>query len=146
MCFIIIDANRYGNFIDPDNADMKPVKDWLDKGKGKIAYSPTKKMQSELDKCSKMKQLLANYRTSGKAKKFAKKIVEQKLACLLKNGKVTLESNDPHIIGLALAAKAKLLISSDKDLVKDFKNKKIVGGKIYSDKDNKDLLRKNWCS
>lgn len=146
MCLIILDANRYGNFSDPDNADMKPVKDWLDKGKGKIAYSPTEKMQGELDKCSKMKQLLGNYSASGKVKKFSKKIVEMKLDCLLKNGKVTLESNDPHIIALALVAKAKLLISSDKDLVKDFKNKKIVGGKIYSDKDNKDLLRKNWCS
>jgi len=31
MC-LILDANRYSDFINKDNEDMKPIRKWLDRG------------------------------------------------------------------------------------------------------------------
>ena len=47
MC-LILDTNKFGDFLDPENRDMEPVRMWMRLGKGKMAYSPTEKMQSEL--------------------------------------------------------------------------------------------------
>ena len=43
MC-VILDTNMYGRFLNQKDADMEPVRDWVEKH-GKIAYSPTSKMK-----------------------------------------------------------------------------------------------------
>ena len=60
-----------------------------------------------------------------------------------------LTSNDPHILALAKASGAKLLATLDEDLMEDFKNKAIIGGKIIPKTPDRreldDLIRKNPC-
>ena len=64
------------------------------------------------------------------------------------------ESDDPHILGLALVSGARLLYSNDKDLHKDFKSRELLSirGKVYStnvnkefDKKKRRLIRDNIC-
>ncbi len=134
MC-LILDANRYGDFI-KDHEDMKPVKKWIEGENGKIAYSPTQKFEKELSKS--IRGQFAKYREAGKLKLINKEMVQNIQKTLPK-----LKSNDPHIIALALAANVKLLVSADKKLYKDFKQ--IVGGKIYQNKTNKRFLTRDLC-
>ena len=134
MC-LILDANKYGDFLDPDNVDMQPVKDWLDKY-GNIAYSPTPKFTKELTR--KMKERFDEYNMAGKIKRINRKKVEDRQQKL-----PNMKSNDPHIIALAIEAKVRLLVSSDRDLHEDFKN--IIGGSIYQDRSHKKLLIGHKC-
>lgn len=69
MC-LILDANKYGDFLDPNNADMQPIKDWIDKH-GNIAYSPTPKFKKELTQ--KMKERFDEYNVAGKIKLIKRK-------------------------------------------------------------------------
>ena len=45
-----------------------------------------------------------------------------------------IESDDPHIIALAIVADVKVLISNDRRLHEDFKNRNLVGGRGIPDK------------
>ena len=40
MC-LILDTNKYGDFLEPKNQDMEPIRNWMKTRNGKIAYSPT---------------------------------------------------------------------------------------------------------
>lgn len=59
--------------------------------------------------------------------------------------RVSLKSDDPHIIALALVSNARLLCSEDKDLAEDFTNKEILNprGKVYRKKTHAHLIRKH---
>lgn len=53
----------------------------------------------------------------------------------LKQEREACESNDHHILALALVSKARLLYTNDMDLIKDFGNKELIDsprGKVYS--------------
>lgn len=67
MC-LILDTNKYGDFLTPENRDMEPVRKWMQTGNGKIAYSPTEKMQSELNRHSRMREQFDRYRETDKLK------------------------------------------------------------------------------
>ena len=57
-------------------------------------------------------------------------------------------SNDEHIIALALIARIKVLISyreGDRDLFDDFRDKNLVGGKVYTRKAHAHMLTKDTC-
>ena len=75
MC-LILDTNRYGLFLDPNNEDMKPVRKWVDNKNGKIAYSPVGKMKDELEKYPKMRRQFEQYSRAGKLKNFLVEAVE----------------------------------------------------------------------
>ena len=137
MC-LILDADRYGEFLDPGNTDMEPVRHWIKKNNGKIVYAATEKMQDELSRFQSMKRLFSEYRQAGRLKLFDKEKVKGE-----ENEVRDLLSNDKHIIALAMVSGVKLLISGDKKLQGDFK--KIVRGKIYKNKSHKHLLRQDTC-
>ena len=137
MC-LILDANRFSQFLDPGNKDMKPVRNWINKQNGKLVYAPTQKIQDELKRHKSMQSWFSEYRRAGRIRIIDKEKVnkvEVKLTGLL--------SNDKHIIALASVSGVKLLISDDTNLQKDFKKK--VGGKIYKNKNHKHLLRRDTC-
>ncbi len=129
MC-LILDANFYGDFLNPKNADMAPVKEWLSR-RGKLVYSPTDKLKRELTK--NMKEQFKVYGEAGRLKIIDKNKVMETERTLPK-----LKSNDGHIIALAIASGTKLLASKDKPLQKDFIN--IVKGKVYENKKTKNSL------
>lgn len=137
MC-LILDTNRYGLFLDPNNEDMKLVREWIDKKNGKIAYSPIGKMRDELAKYPKMRRRFEQYRRADKLKNIPVEIVEEG-----KNRLPDLRSDDPDIIALAQVSEVKLLISGDENLHTDFK--RIIGGKIYQTRVHKHLLRNDLC-
>ena len=139
MC-VILDVNNIGKFNEPADEDMKPVWNWLDRQNGKIAYSNTKKFEEEWEKGGGI-QLRRELQRRNKLKEVPAQDVQQKAAEL--EGKI--ESDDPHIIALAIIANVKVLVSNDRRLHEDFKNRDLVGGRVYQTKSHSRLLRKDMC-
>ena len=141
MC-TIIDANKLGDFLNPNHEDSEPIRKWMVKG-GKLIYSTCGNFAQEVG--TRQKNKLAEYLRSGKArlvqcKQFIKEERDLKTCRLLK-------SDDPHIIALARFTGTCLLYTADSNLIKDFKNRRLLSprGKIYSRSTNADLLTKNTC-
>lgn len=140
MC-VIIDADAFSKFKDPENEDMKPVWNWLNNKNGKIAYSNTKKIESEWNRAG-MNKIRDELRKAGKIKLESSEVTQQKENEL--KGKIT--SNDEHIIALAIIADVKVLISGgDAGLIKDFKDPNLVRGKVYLREQHTRLLTKDTC-
>ena len=111
------------------------------KGKLKIVYAITPKFQKEYGKI--MRRKLLEYMESGKAARFSNEKIDEEISNL---GRLkTIRSNDKHIIALARISKSKLLVTEDKDLIDDFKDRDIVGGHIYKGKRHSRLLAQNVC-
>lgn len=142
MC-IIVDRNTFHKFKNPTDEDMEPVWTWLEKNDGKIAYSDIEKLEEEWDNGG-MQNLRNRLRQRGKLKIVSPQDVEEKANEL----KDETSSNDEHIIALAIIAKVKVLISyreGDSDLFDDFRDKKLVGGRVYTRKTHTHLLKKDTC-
>ena len=105
---------------------------------GKIAYSPTEKMQSELNRHNKMREQFDRYRETDKLKLVPPDKVRRVMDDLR-----DLQSDDPDIIALAQVAGVRLLVSGDTNLHADFKQ--IIGGNIYQTKGHQRLLKKDLC-
>lgn len=136
MC-AILDANRYGDYLNEANRDMAPVRKWMSKG-GKLLHSDVGNLAVELDRLPKMRRKFLDWQRAGKIKRFAPEVVEDKRSTL-----TDLVSDDPHAVALAMVGNAKLLISNDEDLGKDFKRK--TGGKIYKYASHRRFLRGDTC-
>lgn len=119
---------------------MKPVRDWLQNKNGKIAYSSTQKFRNEW---KGKERRLEEWSRAGKLKRANRQKVEDEIDKLM--SRRILESNDEHIIALAIVAKVKVLISHDRKLHTDFKNTKLVGGSVYQEPSHKHLLRPDMC-
>ena len=139
MC-IILDANMLGKFKKRADEDMGPVWHWLSKEHSKIAYSTTEKFKNEWTKGGG-DNILRELERSKKLKSVSHEYVLE----IQKELEGKIESNDSHIIALAIVAKAKRLVSSDRDLCADFKNSNLVGGKVYQNKTHAHLLRRYHC-
>lgn len=139
MC-VILDANMFGEFKDQSNEDMQPVWNWLENKNGKIAYTNTKKFDEEWERGG-VTDLIKILKQAEKLKEVPAPNVQEKENEL--RGQI--ESDDPHIIALAIVADVKVLISNDQDLHQDFKNRNLVGGKVYQNKKHARLLTKDTC-
>ena len=142
MC-IIVDTNTFHKFKNPDDEDMEPVWTWLEKRDGKIAYSDIEKLEEEWDNGG-MQNLRNRLRQRGKLKVVSSQDVQERTNEL--KGKTT--SNDEHIIALALIAGVKVLVSyreGDGDLFADFKNRQLVGGRVYTRKSHEHMLTRDTC-
>lgn len=143
MC-IIVDTNTFHKFREPDDEDMEPVWTWLEKRDGKIAYADTEKLEAEWDKGG-MQNLRNRLRRSGQLKVVSSEDVQEKADEL----KGEIESDDEHIIALAIVARVKVLVSyreGDRDLFDDFRDKNLVGGTVYTRKAHAQrMLRKDTC-
>ena len=149
MC-IIVDTNTFHKFKDPNNEDMEPVWTWLEEGGGKIAYADTEKLEEEWNRGS-MRNLRNRLRQRGKLKVVSPQDVQEKADEL--KGKI--KSNDEQLIALALIAKVKVLVSyaeyesgqkGDSDLFDDFRDKNLVGGRVYTRKAHaRGMLTKDTC-
>ena len=137
MC-MILDTDRYGRFLDPDNEDMRPLRDWMN-GNGKIVYSSIGKIGKELRRSTRMYNKFKEYRRAGKLRDYPRKTVEE-----AKTKLPSYKSNDPDVLALAQVSNVTLLVTGDKKLQADFE-KIIPGGKIYKTKDDAEFLRKDLC-
>ena len=142
MC-VIVDTNTFHKFKEPNNEDMEPVWTWLEKKGGKITYADTEKLEEEWNKGG-MQDIRDQLRRAGKLKIVSPQDVEEKVNEL----RSEMESDDEHIIALAIIAGVKVLISyreGDRDLFTDFKNRELVGGKVYTRKTHTRMLTKDTC-
>lgn len=154
MC-IILDANCLSDFKNESNEDMTPVRKWVYGRGGRIAYSPIAKLLSEWKRGGGL-ELFRDLSRANKLKMVPEEEVEKKQIDL----KGELESDDPHIVALALVAGVKVLVvqrtkmeprkgkkrpkrSADTDLQKDFK--RIVKGNVYQTKEHAHLLARASC-
>ena len=138
MC-VILDANCIGNFNDSANEDMKPVRQWLERKNSKIVYSDTEKFRREWDEGGGYR-LRRELQRRNKLKLVSVQDVEERENEL--SGRVV--SDDEHIIALALTAQAKVLVSSDRKLIRDFKDH-VTQGRVYQTKGHKRLLKNDLC-
>ena len=138
MC-VILDANGLGQYKDPNNAEMQPVRDWLRRS-GKIVYSDTDKVRKEWAKGGGH-NLMRELQRRNRLKLVSVRDVRQKENELKGN----IESDDEHIIALAMVANVKVLVSNDTALHRDFKNRDLVGGKVYQTAGHKHLLTRDTC-
>ena len=142
MC-IIVDTNTFHKLREPDDEDMEPVWTWLEKRDGRIAYSDIEKLEEEWNRGG-MQNLRNRLRRTGKLKIVSSQDVEEKANEL--EGEIV--SNDEYIVALALVAEVKVLVSyreGDRDLFEDFKNRQLVGGKVYTRKAHTRMLTKDTC-
>ena len=143
MC-VIVDTDVLDMFISGEDK-FKPIWDWLNSGRGKIVYTDTEKFKKEweLGQRTKKGSFWVDLRRTNKLKLvLAEKVSNKQLEIESENyGKTN--SNDPHIIALALVSHTKLLTTEDNRLIKDFKH--IVKGKIYREEKHNHLLTKDTC-
>lgn len=140
MC-IIVDTNCLNDLNNPQNEDMKPVRDWLKKH-GSLIYTTGGKYGEEL-KHSAIKNQLVKWRQSNQFKQIKQKDKLEEQENQFK--RMALKSDDPHILALAKVANVKVLVSQDIDLHADFTNPQIVGGKVYQKARHAHLLKKDTC-
>ena len=93
MC-LILDTNKFSEYVNPENQDMELVRKWMSKN-GKMVYSPTLKLKQELEKHDKMRKQFEQFRENGKLKQYPAREVEQDRRSLPQ-----LKSDDPDIIAL----------------------------------------------
>lgn len=141
MC-IILDVNCISKFKNPTDEDMEPVWDWLERKNGKIVYAYTEQFNKEWDEGGGY-QLRRDLQRRGKFKERLAQEVQEKADELEQSD--ILRSDDPHIIALAIIAEVKVLVSNDRRLHEDFKNRNLVGGKVYQRKSHSRLLRNDTC-
>ena len=139
---MILDANTFGKFRNSSDEDMAPVWKWLDNKNGKIVYSNTKKFENEWER-GEMSHLRDQMMRAGQLKLVSEGVQEKTHEL---EGEIV--SHDAHIIALALIAEVKVLVSyreGDRDLFADFKNRQLVGGKVYTRKAHTRMLTKDTC-
>ncbi|MGL4574402.1 MAG: hypothetical protein ACRCV9_06395 [Burkholderiaceae bacterium] len=134
---LIVDANCSTRvFAQNPTDDFLPVIECLRQRRNSMHYGGTKLLQ-EYAKTKTVLRTILSLDRAGIAKRIDDDKVDTKESELVDESQC--ESNDPHIVALALVGGAKVLISHDVALHQDFK--KIAKGSIYQCSDHLPLLR-----
>jgi hypothetical protein len=138
MC-IILDANCLGLFTNADQS-MLPVKEYFENSGG-LAIGGSK-LSSEYKRNSKIIKFLAELARKGQILRLVDKDVNSKESEILKAG--ICQSDDPHILAIAALSNARVLVSHDQPLHKDFTSTTFFTpmGKIYQNQTHARLLSK----
>ena len=110
MC-IIVDTNKLKTFLaDPPDDDAKPIRKWLDRGKGSVVYSTGGKFGQEIQHPAiqhRAKAKLENYVRAGRAKliPWCRFAADERY---LKT-RTDIRSDDWHVLALAREAGVRLL-------------------------------------
>ena len=132
MC-VIIDNNVAAKLLLTAN----PVETWLRGNRGNPRLVMGGLLNQELSNNREVLKYLRSLEQAGRIRRFEP-------APLSKAHNKQLASNDPHVIGLALASGARTLCTADAALMDDFRNPKIINeprGKVYSDERHVSLLK-----
>ena len=156
MCGIL-DSCQFHDFLDPNNEDGRAFREWAET-RGSLVYpgndrltdvpknvaEQVGKLAQEFSRNPKMADYFAALHDKGQAHRINLSAVAQRYP-----ETAGAESNDRHILALALASGARLIFTSDESLMRDFKNPDIIRrprGSVYQRKrDHEDLLRRNVC-
>ena len=144
---MIVDANMLAEFLaDPIRDDAAPIHDWLDRRGGSPVYSTGGRYGAELDRSPNLKTKLADYARRGRARVIPAEEFAPDERALAR--RPDLRSDDPHVLALARASRARLLYTRDNDLMNDFTNKALIDrprGKVYRRASNRRLLTRTVC-
>ena len=139
MC-VIIDKNVCHEIVGPKSTPLGTyLRKWLTKRRNKLVIGG--QVRRELIKNRRVGRWLAEALSSGVAKRFSDHAIDD----LTQQIRLDCESNDSHVIALAHISGARLLFTRDNTLMRDFKNRKILGGsvrgRIYTSDDWRPGLR-----
>ncbi|MCY4099714.1 MAG: hypothetical protein OXF46_02215 [Rhodobacteraceae bacterium] len=129
MC-VIIDANVMGVFINSTkekNRSAWELKNYIQDRRILLVFGG-KKLKKEYRKNNDFSRWLRLQILGGSANVIDDKIInveEKKLKI------VSCLSDDEHVLALAKVSGARLLYTKENALAKDFKNRKLIGGKVY---------------
>lgn len=124
---LIVDANRAGDFRRPVRGHAGKIVSFLTRRAARLVVGG--QLTKELCKSGDFAQLLLEMQRLG-----AVTIVEAR-RCEAEIHKLpSYTSDDPHVLALARASGARLLYTEDRDLMDDFKNRKLIcpRGKIIT--------------
>lgn len=140
MC-IIVDADS-AHHLSNLTEHGKPVMRWLLKGRGGLVVGG--EIKRELTKGG-LRETMVILDQAGRLKKLDDKKVDDLAKEIKKSGKC--QSNDHHVIAVALISGCRLLYSSDQALHEDAKNCEILNptASIYKSKDHQHLLTECNC-
>lgn len=128
MCVkTIVDASAFGHLCErlPKSAGGQ-LRDWIDRGDGVIVFSGAEETYArELGGYPKAVDLLASYVDRGCAIDIDKKRIQVALSEI--PDPPVRQSNDAHILALAVASRATVLFSCDNPLRSDFTNRQVTG-------------------
>ena len=135
MC-AIVDANvRDEVFGDNPTGAGKFFREWLAKPNGGILVVGGTKLRKELGS-AKFIIFLQERINAGRARRIPDGIVDDEESEL--RAQDICRSDDEHILALARKSGARLLFTNDNDLIRDFKNSKIItSGVIYTTRNRK---------
>jgi hypothetical protein len=142
MC-LILDANCLHKVFPDVDAEFLPVLEALMSGNAKLILGGTK-LTAEYQLLKKAWKMVVAFDKAGRVKKISNSQVDAKEAELNATGK--LQSDDPHVIALAIISGVRLLCSHDQNLHADFTNPAILHprGSVYQNGSHKRLIRK-YC-
>ena len=116
MCIrTILDASLFSRF---GNDEMKAWRQWVEKGHGVLAYTTSGRFGQELRNSALINTFVVSQRRAG-----AQLISSTELAAASSDLRDReFNSNDRHVLELALASRAQVLCTDDRDLKHDFRN------------------------
>lgn len=142
MCLIVDNNAAQRVFVDPDDDDYGPLHRLLfhpTKTRCRIVYGG--RLTQEYAGNRRVAAAVVALLRAGRARRVSDATLNAKTVEVSDGGE--LESDDPHIIALAVLSGVRLLCSHDADLCRDFRNPKIISkprGNIYRGEAHNDLL------
>jgi hypothetical protein len=137
---LIVDANVAKEFL----CQAGPVTAWLSRSKGSPRLVAAGKLRKELALIAEVRHLLVVLERDGKLRGADPVKLQSEERRLQAAGHC--QSNDSHILALALVTGARTLATLDATLIRDFRNKLIIDnprGSVYSKPDNHGHLLKH---
>ncbi len=132
----IVDANVADEVFGSNRSEAgRQFFDWIDAGKGILMVGDgiLKEFGRTSFRKEKIKDWIRQAILAGNVREFKEPEIKRLKTGLLDERRC--KSDDPHVLALAQVSGARLLYSNDKNLQRDFKNKKLIDqprGKVYS--------------
>jgi predicted nucleic acid-binding protein len=139
MC-VIVDANLASHvFATPAHAEFKPILDWLFHKDGVLVCGGEN--MAELQRVGAAARAIKELLKSNRTILFSESDLEKDKKFVARH---RIASDDPHVLALARASKARTLVSDDELLHEDFKNRTLIPapkGMIYQNSGHRKCLK-----
>lgn len=139
MC-LIVDANMAAIVFGGNNADSKPIIEWLTSPRKDGRLVVGGHLATELNKVAAASRFVKALQQAGRARFFPNDVVDSETDRV----RPSCASDDPHVIALARISGARILCSRDRVLHKDFTNQELISepeGHVYQNASHRHLFR-----
>lgn len=121
----VVDANAFGHLVHTSRGTAgDQFRSWIERGDGMIVYSNETQYGIELKRVQNAYLLLQHYFQSGKARRIARSEILEAQESI--PSPPIRRSDDPHVLALAAAGAATVLMSRDQALCSDFGNTSVL--------------------